>query len=80
MCLTPLSVQSTQNTLSSWAARSYRGALQLKTARQQRGVKCIHWIPLTKKIIALNHSLHKPSGVPQFDQVVQGAGDQLVLM
>lgn len=26
---TPLSVQSTQNTLSSWAARSYRGALQL---------------------------------------------------
>lgn len=28
--LTPLSVQSTQNTLSSWAARSYNGALQLK--------------------------------------------------
>lgn len=27
--LTPLSVQSTLNTLSSWAARSYRGALQL---------------------------------------------------
>lgn len=27
--LTPFSVQSTQNTLSSWAARSYRGALQL---------------------------------------------------
>lgn len=28
--LTPLSVQSTQNTLSSWAARSYRGVLQLQ--------------------------------------------------
>lgn len=27
--LTPLSVQSTLKTLSSWAARSYRGALQL---------------------------------------------------
>lgn len=28
--LTPLSVHSTQNTLSSWAARSYSGALQLR--------------------------------------------------
>lgn len=30
VCLTPLSVQSTQNTLSSWADTSYRGALQLE--------------------------------------------------
>lgn len=36
--LTPLSVQSTLNTLSSWAARSYRGALQLWHTKKESQV------------------------------------------
>lgn len=36
--VTPLSVQSTLNTLSSWAARSYRGALQLWCIKKESQV------------------------------------------
>lgn len=34
----------------------------------------------TKYTHSVNYVFYRPSGVPQFDQVVKGTGDQLVLM